>query len=206
MHDLEIQPVSAHFESNVIRAIETSSPDLRLSQEYSTQELETITTILSHAPGIIGEVVGLPENAERPGGCLVIWKKGRSTPLAYAVGEMKKPDKYPVFAMAKARLVRDFLPEAQLSGGNLSLPPEQRYKVEYGGQFFDIPHGAVATNDGWILSFSGFEQEWDAGAMLALAVKAGVMGIDQAEQLAEQSVPVSQERTIGQCFSKLIPH
>jgi hypothetical protein len=206
MNTPEIRPISSQFEANVTQELGAASPDQRLCQEYSHQEQEVISQMLSHAPSIIGEVVRLPENEKRPGGCLILWKKDRNQPLAFEVGTMTKPDKYPIFAMAKAGLLRDFLPSARLSGENLSLPSEQRYRVEFGGQFFDIPHGAVATDGGWILSFSGFEQEWDAGAMLALAVKSGVMGIDRAEQLAEQSVPVSQERTIGQCFSKLIPH
>lgn len=206
MNTTEIRPVSTEFEASITQEQGTAFPDQRPSQEYSPQEQEVISQMLSHAPSIIGEVVRLPENEKRPGGCLIIWKKDRNQPLSFEVGTMTKPDKYPVFAIAKARLLRNFLPSARLSGENLSLPSEQRYRVEFGGQFFDIPHGAVATDDGWILSFSGFEQEWDAGAMLALAVKSGVMGIDEAEQLAEQSVPVSQERTIGHCFNKLIPY
>jgi hypothetical protein len=203
MSNPEIKVIPAQY--NPIKSEPIFLSDLNKPTEYSQPEQEIISKILEIAPGVIGEVIHQPGNEQRPGGCLVIWKQDKTQPLFYEVGTMTKPDKYPIFAFAKANLLKNYLPKAQLSGENLLLKPDQRFMLEYNNQPFDVPHGAVRCNDGWIISFSGFEQEWDAGAVLAISVKSGIMRLENAEQIAEQSIPVSQGKTIQQCFNKLIP-
>jgi hypothetical protein len=198
--------LSKPFEATIFQGnLEKQALAALTENGYTDDEQIKLADMIDSAEFVIGRVVDQPENRNRQGGCLVIWKRDRETPLTYAVGKMSKPNKYPIFALAKAKVLRDFLPDASLSGKNLQLPEEERFKLIYDNQPIDIPHRAVATKDGWIISFSGFEQEWDAAAVLAIAVKSEVMGIDEATEIAEKSVSPSQEKTIASCLKILKP-
>lgn len=185
-----------------IRVVMERSQIDRLYEPYTVDENFTFGQLLHCAQDVIGEAIKRPENAGRPGGCLLICKRGKF-PHLYQFGEMLKPEKYPKFALAKARLLLYDLPEARLSGENLSRDEASRYKIEYDGKLSDVPHGAVATQDGWVVAFSGFEQEWDAAVVLSLLERANLMSWNEINAILVHTPLTSTERTIGGCFEKL---
>jgi hypothetical protein len=205
MKELTISPLSIEFQVDIKRKDQPFRALIDESLPYTVEEERIIQSLTEWAPKVIGEVVEKVNDPTRQGGCLVIWKRDQRKPLSYFVGRVTKPDKYPLFAMAKAKLLKDHLTEADLSGENLLLESGEKYQFKFGDEMLDIPHGAVATENGWILSFSGFAQEWDASAMLALAVKSQIMGIDKADEIAKKAISPESNETIESCYKKLIP-
>ncbi len=162
---------------------------LFVAGSVNSLEITRASTIVECARAIAPFVCGA-EN--KTGFVMALTKRAKGTPvLTVQIGRVDDPDpaystdgklgKYTIFANLKTEVLIEN-PNLISSSQNLSLPAEQRVMSPAGQE---IPGGAIAFENGWIIAISGFrDPNTDTATALAIGIGAKLIGLDDAERVA----------------------
>jgi len=157
-----------------------------------SEDIETANKIVDCARKIASGVCTL---GDKKGFLLTLTKRDQKFPILTAqIGEVDDPDerygadgkrgKYTDFANLKAQILKDN-PDFDSSSENLALDEDKRVKSRAGQ---DIPGGAVAFKNNWIIGVSGFK---DADLDIATALGIGFGAFKNYDETVEIAHTIS---------------
>lgn len=115
----------------------------------------------------------------RQGGYAAFYKEGvTKDPVVFKVGGVATPEKdtkYQKYALAKLEALKNEV-NVRVSGGTSALIDDHT-----------MPNGAIRTQNGWIISFSGFQPHVDELFCIAVAKAAGIIDTQEAHVIASIS-------------------